>query len=454
MKLKGHVKLELFDAKTKKLVKKVEDHNAFTSALNTLVNGGDFGLGKQTLGNTAFSGTGITDHSPIAEVALGGIQLFEDYTNPNDLDDLYEPIENEPVAYASRLNPTISGDRKIGVFNVNESSISLDRKSVTQVFDWATSQGNGDIGVVSLSHLNCLRFMNDPAYFLTSSGLGEYKAFSSTYVYGALFGVGNGGIFVRDKVNPNTISFYRINDTKLDLTTKWGNPVYSSLPTPDWTKTYTLSPAPSVCYDRANNKVYLVSCSGGTSASMIVIDPANNWAETSVTISINDSMRSTAFNDYSWGRNMHDINCVHNGYLYCFKSDLTALLKIDLSDTSQVTSIAFPAALSVDNTAWGICSDGVLVYVVCTNNNRGSYIVSDANTLIALESDFYERRPLYRKGVWMYMTTWDGNRSNLNIGRAVLAPYNATKFELDNVVQKTAENTMKVSYTITEVSGQ
>lgn len=455
--LKGSVTIQLFDKDTGEKIKEVKGENAFTDALNSLVNDCSFGLGNMAWGNNQVSGSGITDNSPLMDVALGGIQLFGSFDDDEDLYDLYEDLDNAPIAYASRENLSMVGDTKIGTFNPNDSSISLDGKTVSFVYDWLPSQGNSETAItaVGLSHLKCAKQYRDANYMTAiGEGIGYYRSLYSGSSE-QIIGVGNGGIFTRSANPSNTVKFYVLDLKFIDLVCGRGalRADMVNLLTPAWSKTYSDNTQPSVCYDPTTNKLYVIYCAGGTSATVTVIDPSNNFSETTSTITISDSMLATTFSTYSWGRSKGDVFAAYGGYLYAISSDYTKLFKINLSSLSDVTDIAFTNTLETSNIAWNISNDGECIYVhlygASGSQNPSTYIIDPINDAIIEQTTgrtAANGRPLLRKGVWLISS----GMTSGNIGKNIVTTYNATKYVLNNPVQKDATMSMRVIYTVTE----
>ena len=128
--IRGEATIELFDAKTGELQKKVKEHNLVTNALRYMMNivvacGGD--LEEQVF--------------PIATRALGGIILFDGPLD-EDVKNVYLPTKGTHiVGYAG--TDTNTSDVNRGSFNSAESGpIDNGYKSV---WDFGTSQANGTI---------------------------------------------------------------------------------------------------------------------------------------------------------------------------------------------------------------------------------------------------------------------------------------------------------------------
>lgn len=141
-KLHGHTTIDLFNVRTKKY-ERVEHDNMFNTAAfeNMFV---DTGFGESAI--NVLRGT-----STILGQFFGGIYLF-DTALPTNPAPLYMPAGTTMVANASSLYTGTGTPRELGLYNTAESA-STDN-SATFVFDWGTSQGNGEIASVSLASRN------------------------------------------------------------------------------------------------------------------------------------------------------------------------------------------------------------------------------------------------------------------------------------------------------------
>lgn len=139
--IKGKAKIELFNAKTGKLEKSVEEHNLVTNALRYLIN------------IAAICDAAPDDYVfPIATKALGGIMLF-DGNLTEDKDNVHFPPVDKGVhlvGYAS--NDTNTSDINRGSFNSAESGPTAN--GYKSVWDFGTSQANGTIKAVARTHVN------------------------------------------------------------------------------------------------------------------------------------------------------------------------------------------------------------------------------------------------------------------------------------------------------------
>lgn len=145
MQLKGKTVIELKDVHTGE-VEVVEEENMVTNAVAQLFSNNIEGM----LFTIQGSGTANwSDYNlPICPNAIGGILLFSDQL-VEDANNIYAPSANPCVGYASN-NVNSTADVYRGSLNLTESGKI--EKGYKFVWDFATSQGNGTISAVALTH--------------------------------------------------------------------------------------------------------------------------------------------------------------------------------------------------------------------------------------------------------------------------------------------------------------
>ena len=141
MKIKGKTIIELTDAKTGKLVQRTEDNNMLTNALSMF-----FAQGGRT-NPTAFNVAGVRNDA--LTYLLGGIMLF-DTAITEDADIVRVPKGVRMVANGAKGITNSEAPTEFGSYNSVESGYQQDG-SYKMVWDWNTSQGNGNINCVCLS---------------------------------------------------------------------------------------------------------------------------------------------------------------------------------------------------------------------------------------------------------------------------------------------------------------
>ena len=141
MAIKGTTKIELKDVKTGK-VETYENHNMITNALTDIFKP----LGLSNRPSRYFS-----DFVPYYEKLLGGILCFDTAIEENP-DNYYAPANANLIGCASYGVQNNTKNTCRGGFNQTESEVNLKDRYVKYVYDFATSQANGTIASVCLTH--------------------------------------------------------------------------------------------------------------------------------------------------------------------------------------------------------------------------------------------------------------------------------------------------------------
>ena len=186
--VRGFIRVELFDAETKELIRRVEKENLVTNAIQT--------------GIQAYAATNqINDFMPIATVGLGGIMLFDD-TLDADADNILFPAGAHITGFA--LQNVNTDNTLMGSKNVSESLVQKGAEGRSRtVWDFGTSQANGVIKSVALTRsVNPFR----PAYGLGEIARVEYYSGSSynTYSSKAVLAYEDGYAYICHGVSYNT----------------------------------------------------------------------------------------------------------------------------------------------------------------------------------------------------------------------------------------------------------
>lgn len=142
-KVKGHTKIELTDVKTgKKQI--IEKDNAFQAGVLAKYMRSMGAYNNNPYANSTWAG------QPIWRNLCGGIFCFRDPIDNSEDEVEYMPAGNEMVANGAYMVNNAGTPIELGSYNEVESSTS-GNDSVTFVYDWLTSQGNGTISCVCLS---------------------------------------------------------------------------------------------------------------------------------------------------------------------------------------------------------------------------------------------------------------------------------------------------------------
>lgn len=457
---KGHVQLDLCDPLTGRVKERVEGENTFTNALDSLINDSPFGLGKGIFNNTSVNGSGDINVTPINDIALGGCLLFRSFTNPDDLNDFYEPMSNQPTAYASKLNLSddIGVDVKLGEFNSIESGEV--ENGFRNVYDWSTSAGNGTIGAIALtSRRGGTRYFSDYSYMRMISGQGYTRNILASTEQN-IIAIGNGGIFTIDQRDKHNVYFYKQSDSKILLLENWNS---STLDAPTWSKSFDTTVEPTPVYCEAENKLYIFYTSGGENSviNAIIVDCAD-WSETtaSYNTSVNVVPTSTSWNSWAgyYFTPVYKGITYLNGYIYALSSDKTKVYKIDASNPANVIEIPSNLNTGASNSL-DMHTDGVYIYMFWSTDSRYSgrptnvYIIGDDDICREYSSSEQILR-LSRRGVYSIGASYNTKMRDSyvpSIGMTAYSSYLATKYSLEQAVTKTADKTMKLSYTVIQV---
>lgn len=141
--LKGTTKIELTDVHTGE-VEVYENHNMVTNALRDIF---------MPLGLSQRPGRYFNEFTLYYQKLLGGILCF-DTEIPEDADNYYPPASANLVGCASYGVQNNTTNTFRGGFNQTESELNLKDRYIKYVYDFATSQANGTISSVCLTHPN------------------------------------------------------------------------------------------------------------------------------------------------------------------------------------------------------------------------------------------------------------------------------------------------------------
>lgn len=143
MNIKGKTKIELFDAKSGKLTQRTEDNNMVTKALYYFLD--QAGLTNPSAFNHANMRTNLINY------LLGGVMCLDTALTEND-EIIRVPAGVGMTANGARGILNSDNPTELGSYNNLESGWKQDG-SFSMVWDWTTSQGNGNIACVCLSSL-------------------------------------------------------------------------------------------------------------------------------------------------------------------------------------------------------------------------------------------------------------------------------------------------------------
>lgn len=461
--LKGHTKIELKNEKTGE-IQVVEKNNMVTNAVQRL-----FSDTFSTL--TPYNTNSLNNILPICPNAIGSILLFEKQLD-NDKDNIIIPMDNTCIGYASNdINTT--QDTKRGSMNQTESGPI--ENGYKFVWDFATSQGNGQISSIGLSNKFAgLGYLDGSIQNIHQSYIAcelGTNLLSNTYIsiqnysnqsdiaeimyHICTFNINNSKA-ISIKYDGSSIIIRQLNiiGTTVHLT--------DSLTNFNITTLSTITPVSFLNVNTSNYKFF-----DGNNGYYYGFGLKSTYNYTIYWIKINKDDYSYTEGNYNFGSNTlytpffnWDNNCiVYNGYLYIMSYNRTSLYKINIDDMSQFNLIELGFTSSFDFRLPGYDYTRNRMfrynkYIVCSD-----FIFNMDTQDVYKKTDTYNipmTQPIYQNDLYMLYSYTTGTSNYSAIGttlRFALFPYYlATKNNLDTPVTKTSEQSMKITYTLTEES--
>ena len=400
----GQAYIELY--KNGKLYERVEQHNTVTNAIeNKIALAITQGIITTTDGST-YSNAGL----PISTRGLGGVWLFDH----NLSGEIHFPShEAHMVGYAGQSVNT--SDPFAGSINTLESGALEEKNGYKNTWDFSTSQANGTIASICLTHdfagrspLNqaitydslLLQYRYRDLYYDESTGYAYGLRMDDDYDKG-LYKYRRPGRYIK------TLSpYFGSGEKVLDLS----HPNMRS----------------HIFYDYMGDIVGMRYLSG-TSIQLDIIN-VSTWTKTTktITVGVNDTLYAATM-------------CVCRGYIYvCSQSDTTKMYKVDMESPSLVTTIQMSGTIG-EPYFYPMPMGGVM-------NKEGRIIYPDGT---------YQKLTRNTTGDHTYLGVLYGNGYVSDElwcaadGKPQTAlGYIGTVCNLDEPIVKTAATSMKLVYTI------
>jgi hypothetical protein len=462
--IKGKTVIELKDVNTG-AVEIFTDENMVTNALADFfshnIEGGLFNMGGST---GDFNGNMI----PLCMNAIGGILLFADPLT-EDKKSYYAPSANPCTGYASNdVNSTANVMR--GSLNLTEST-RLD-KGYKFVWDFATSQANGTISAVALTHKwGGIGYMGDTydntnkRWHMKDQSWTADAIVRTAYIncveinfeenYFITIGLNTSNEVVIQKIRKP----YRVvglNDTLTD----------SSIVVLEETK---ITPTIFIMTNPSNNNGnydfidgkdgywygiwHDANGSGNASVKWIKIKKSDcSFSEGTWTLD-NCQLQSAGYRSgYNTGPSRNTQSVILNGYLYMVSYDRTAVYKINLGNVADVTKIKLGFTTNYSSAAPYYNSGNLYLTAIGDWIVGSDFRIASDDTVYKCSNTMpfsYACTPLFQYGPFLLGY---GGYYGQNTKRELfmLSPYLATINNLSTSVIKTADKTMKITYTITE----
>ena len=462
--MKGITEIELTDVRTGKKEKYTET-NLVTNAIADFFSHNIDGMLFTINGNTNdLNGSML----PLCPNGIGGILLFSD-TIEEDPDKYYAPSANLCIGYASNdVNATTNIKR--GSLNLTETK-KLDT-GYKFVWDFTTSQANGTISCVALTHKwGGLAYMGDTYnginfVWVMRSRNGESSGQARTAYINAVeidpennflwtIGLNTSNEIVIQKVRASFTSV-GLNDTML------GNN-YNLL------FEIKLNPTSFVMADSNRNErnydffdgkdgywygFWAGSNSGGNANIKKIKISKSDFSFTEDTMIVNGAkVQAVGYHSqYNVNPQRSVQSVLLNGFLYMVSYDRTKVYKINIENPTDVKEITLGFTTNYT------CNDDYYrsgsIYLV----NIGDWVIG-SDFLINTEDKVFRKvnyvpwtytsTPMFQYGPYLF--SFGGYYANATRQNLFLAsPYLATINNLETSVIKTADKTMKITYTIQE----
>lgn len=400
----GQAYIELY--KNGKLYERVEQHNTVTNAIENRI---ALDVARGTYGLLLKEDAKSDESIPLPTRGLGGVWLFDHNLSGH----IHFPSnEAHMVGYAGQSVNT--SDPFAGSINTLESGALEEKNGYKNTWDFSTSQANGTIASICLTHDWAGRSPLNQATGGYESPFLQYKYRdlyyneSTGYAYGLRIG---------DDSDKGLYKYRRPGRYIKTLSPYFGS----------GEKVLDLSSADMrsrIFYDYLGNIVGMRYISG-TSIQLDIIN-VSTWTKTTktITVGVNDTLYAATM-------------CVCRGYIYvCSQSDTTKMYKVDMESPSLVTTIQMSSGNPSSPYFFPMPMGGVM-------NSEGRIIYPDGTyqKLTRTDSTFFGA--LYGNG-YVSDELWcavDGKPQ-----RAL--GYIGTVCNLDEPIVKTAATSMKLVYTI------
>lgn len=444
--LHGNAVITLKDATTGKITDVVKHDNFFTKALDSAFNGCPFGLdsySKTALGVAAYPNANDYRMTPINDVLLGGIMCFPN-TLGTGVDDYYPSFaDNYPTAYASKKSYQIT-DSKQGSFD-GVASGALNN-GYRFVYSWASNAGNGRISSVALSHRDCYTYFNDAQEMFfpqcKRDGYDQTRGF-----YGDI-SLRTGGAYINALAMSDNTILYADLDGNLEKVKCYRMPPYNIDMNVNYLKGFDRLTDPVLwSFNVASVINYPASWQYHDGAYWAIVKNGNGATAVKILKIVEDdgsvTEQNITWNTPNGGNSNNSHFAVKNGYVYMPANVAGKIYKCNLTNAADVTEIVCNAvandAIYTNDYTDNIYARNFLINNdVVINHSAINYAIGTSNGLQAI---------IYNHGVW----TLGVSQSRSYIMNAqILAPYCATKNNLETPVTKTADKQMVITYTVTQ----
>ena len=466
--IKGTMKIELTDVHTGE-TQTVLEHNMVTNALREIF---------KPLGLVKSPGNAMNSWAPYYQKLLGGILLFDTNIEENAAN-LYPPASAKLIgcgAYGLQNNTT--GTYR-GGYNQTESELNLQNRYMKYVYDFATSQANGTIACVCLTHLNggFTSYGSENAVFTNSYPLAlRVDDGQLQYVYTNYTGATTGDKYSGMSIGTTQCLF--AIDRERDIAYYF---CIDNATTVRIIKRRAYLQSVSVLENPYNQKALIeeTDVSIGTALATNYIaynfDTADNalyvFTSSAHYIKPNETFMVTKIDFNTWAvhqfsmTNTTDVNISTNGMRFAFAhqgfvylknySSPYDVYKFEIGNAANVTKLKRSGMSTIPGLPQMAINGRIYYEDSQGNSNYYDMYIANASTDELLRSEtcriynggnYYCYTPVINEPMLFYCS--GGNWSTA--GFFVMANYLATINNLSEPVTKTADKTMKITYIIQE----
>jgi len=456
--LKGTTTIELTDVHTGEK-QTFTDHNMITTALHNLF--------QPTFGHLSSEST-LRGYIPAYATLLGGLLLF-DSPIPEDANKVYAPAGATLTGCARYGTVNTNTGLVLGSYNTTESEYNSTERKMKFVYDFNTSQGNGTIASICLTNLEAGygAYNSDMSY-----GTSIMKSFCTTpkaLTIGSkdqLSGISTGDYYHLFAIDADEdIGYYfslpstnAISIRKTELGLRNISLFSTSMPVIENSAVFTLDNAIGgyrcYCFDRDDNALYIISTASSTlatNAAFLVTKIAfGSWNITQYVMT--NTSNTTLFSSSRFA-------IVHRGYVYLRSNAANySVYKFELGNTANVTKLSGTSSYAVTpvfavggRTYWQYSTYSSTVhrlYITDEATNRFNFSGNQQLQHYQNSKTYYipSYTPVLNHEMFYYLSV--STYSTMTF--YYLADYLATINNLSEPVTKTADKTMKITYTIEE----
>lgn len=423
--MKGHVKLELRNANGE--TKVVHQDNLITNAVPMFI-------GNRITDEKTIKVTGTDVSSVNLSHSLGGIILFAN-TLIEDKNNIKFPIDNPVLAFGSDINNT--SNPALGTFISSESGNT--ENGFKFVWDFSPSQANGTIKAVALTNASYTynqRLLIESCHMLGSKSNISITNFSSS----------NTKIISIDEQGSFYI-FYRANSSKSTIykftTTLKGVLKPSTKDTFETIKVINSS-INDICdgFDGYAYTTNIVS-NGNATIKRYKLSDFTFEEDAGFTLNLFDNRFSTSSSTDRY------YCVVYNGYIYVFTNNRNYIMVFDLSTGEKKDDIAVPFSnlISIsrfsDTKVLMFSTAGATYEFDLLNKVFKKTLIESATNINSVT------RPGYNVNKYNIQIAADNN-GNMYVYQAY--NYLGTICNLKTPIEKTADQTLRVTYTLTDIN--